>query len=84
MKRIQNLLAIVTVGLVGISIVSFGISALGAAIGSEPIPGIFGYLGIYSGLAMLVTGSILSIIFFFKMTQDCLHYSNFSATKSMV
>jgi hypothetical protein len=57
MKRIQNLLAIVTVGLIGISIVPFGIGAVGAAVGAETVVGLFGYIGIYSGLGMLVTGT---------------------------
>ena len=80
MKRFQNFLTIVTVGLIGISIVSFGISALGAAIGSETIPGLFGYLATYSGLGMLITGAIMSVIFFFKMAQDCLHHSSSAVT----
>ena len=84
MKRFQNILTIVTVGLIGISIVFFGISALGAAIGSETIPGLFGYLAAYSGLGMLITGSILSTIFFFKIGQDCLHHSNSAATHRMI
>jgi len=84
MKRIQNFLAIVTVGLIGISVVSFGIGAVGAAIGAEVVVSLFGYIGIYSGLAMLVTGSILSTVFFFKMTQECLHHSASTATHGVI
>jgi len=83
MKRIQNLLTIITVGLIGISIISFGIGALGAAIGTETIAGLFGYIGIYSGLGMLATGSILSTISFFKIVQECLHHSGSTAANGM-
>jgi len=84
MKRFQNLLAIVTVALIGTSIVSFGLSAVSAAIGVEVLVGLFGYIGIYSGLAMLVTGSIMSIMFFFKITQECFHHADSTATSGMI
>ena len=83
MKRIQNLLTIMTVGLIGISIVSFGIAVLSAAVGAETIVGLFGYIGIYSGLGMLASGSIVSAISFFKIAQECLHYSGSAATSGM-
>ena len=84
MKRIQNLLAIVTVGLIGISVFSFAISALCALIGAETAVGLFGYIGVYSGLIMLLTGSAMSIMFIFEIVHGCLHHSDSTATHGMV
>jgi len=84
MNRIQNILTIVTVSLIIISVVSFSISAVAAAVSTETVVGLFGYIGIYSGLAMLTTGSILSIIALFKTAQELFHHSATTATKGMV
>jgi len=84
MNRIQNILTIVTVSLIIISVVSFSISAVAAAVSAETVVGLFGYIAIYSGLAMLVTGSVLSIIVLFKTAQELFHHSATTATKRMV
>ena len=84
MNRIKNILARVTGSLSGISVVSFGISALSAAIGADVVVGLFGYMGIYSGLTMIVTGSIMSIISLFDAGQEYLHHAASTASHGMI
>lgn len=62
MKRIQNLLAVLTVGLIGGSVASLAIGGLGALIGAETVTALFGYLGFCSGLAMLATGGTMTVV----------------------
>ena len=74
MNRLQNFLAIVTVSMLGISVASFIFSAISAVISAEAVVGLFGYIGVYFGLTMLATGSVLSIISVFNTAQEYLHH----------
>ncbi len=65
MKRINNLLMIITIISIAISCVSFGVATLGGLINSSGLV-LFWYLGLIGIWALMVVSVVASILFLFN------------------